>query len=264
MGNNTITATDQATAVTTSEPASLMSGIVKAASDPNTDVEKMERLWQMYERIESRNAEAEFNKSLNRCQNQMGRISADANNPQTRSKYATYAQLDRVLRPIYTREGFSLSFDTGDAPQESYVRVLCYVSHESGFTRTYRADMPADGKGAKGNDVMTKTHAAGSAMSYGSRYLLKLIFNVAVGEDDDDGNSASQTVPPITENQVSRIYDMMEAGGVTDAQILRAVHGGKVPEGASIRSIPSTMHDKVVSRLQANINSKQEQSNADR
>src|SRR5690606_15862485 len=50
--------------------------------------------------------------------------------------------------------------------------------------------MPADGKGAKGGDVMTKTHAAGSAMSYGQRYLLKLIFNVAIGENDDDGNSA--------------------------------------------------------------------------
>jgi hypothetical protein len=35
---------------------------------------------------------------------------------------------------------------------------------------------------------MTKTHAAGAAMSYGMRYLLKMIFNVAVGEDDRDGN----------------------------------------------------------------------------
>jgi len=64
------------------------------------------------------------------------------------------------------------------------------LSHASGHTRTYSCDMPADGKGAKGNDVMTKTHAAGSAMSYGQRYLLKLIFNVAIGEQDDDGNGA--------------------------------------------------------------------------
>jgi ribosomal protein L37AE/L43A len=51
--------------------------------------------------------------------------------------------------------------------------------------------MPADGKGAKGNDVMTKTHAAGAAGSYGARYLLKGIFNVAIGENDDDGNGAT-------------------------------------------------------------------------
>ena len=43
---------------------------------------------------------------------------------------------------------------------------------------------------------MTKTHAVGSAMSYGVRYLLKLVFNVAVGEDDDDGNTASGRPQP--------------------------------------------------------------------
>ena len=52
--------------------------------------------------------------------------------------------------------------------------------------------MPSDGKGAKGGDVMTKTHATGAAMSYGMRYLLKFIFNVAVGEDDTDGNGAQR------------------------------------------------------------------------
>jgi hypothetical protein len=64
--------------------------------------------------------------------------------------------------------------------------------HLGGHVKPYQVDMPADGKGAKGGDVMTKTHATGSALSYGMRYLLKLIFNVAVGEDDDDGNHASQ------------------------------------------------------------------------
>ena len=32
-----------------------------------------------------------------------------------------------------------------------------------------------------------KTHAVGAGMSYGMRYLLKMIFNIAIGEDDDDG-----------------------------------------------------------------------------
>ncbi|MGN6282127.1 ERF family protein, partial [Frateuria sp.] len=104
------------------------------------------------------------------------------------SKYATYGKLDKALRPVYTDHGFALSFDTGpDAPADC-VRVLCYVSHRNGHSRTYHVDMPSDGKGAKGGDVMTKTHAVGAGMSYGMRYLLKMIFNVAVGEDDDDGN----------------------------------------------------------------------------
>ncbi len=85
-----------------------------------------------------------------------------------------------------------MSFDTGEGAAAGWVRVLCYVTHSAGFARTYHADMPADGKGAKGGDVMTVTHAVGAAMSYGMRYLLKMIFNVAVGEDDRDGNEPQQ------------------------------------------------------------------------
>lgn len=165
--------------------------IARAATDPNVDIDKMERLLAMQERVLAKEAETAFNVALNDVQASMGRIAADANNPQTKSKYASYAALDRVLRPIYTKRGLSLSFDTEDGAPEGYVRVLCYVSHSMGHTRTYRVDMACDGKGAKGGDVMTKTHAMGSAFTYGQRYLLKAIFNVAIG-DDDDGNAASQ------------------------------------------------------------------------
>ena len=72
------------------------------------------------------------------------------------------------------------------------------MGHEGGGERTYHIDMPADGKGAKGGDVMTKTHAMGSAVQYGMRYLLKMIFNIAIGDDDDDGNAAGgQAAAPV-------------------------------------------------------------------
>lgn len=169
------------------ESTTLLAVIANAAKDPNTDVAKMERLLDMYERVSARDAEVAFNEAMNKVQAGLKRISADLYNPQTRSRYASYAALDRVLRPVYTEHGFSLSFDTGESAPDT-VLVLCHVSHSAGHTRLYRATMPADGKGAKGGDVMTRTHAAGAGMSYGMRYLLKMIFNVAIGEDDNDGN----------------------------------------------------------------------------
>lgn len=174
------------------DSSALTQAIITAAHDPNVNIEKMERLLSMHERIADKDAEQRFVSAMVKAQGGIGRVAADAVNPQTRSRYATYAQLDRHLRPIYTAHGFSLSFNAGTDAPDGHVRVLCYVSHSAGHTRTYQCDIPSDGKGAKGNDVMTKTHAAGSAMSYGMRYLLKLIFNVAVGEDDDDGNLAGQ------------------------------------------------------------------------
>ncbi len=168
--------------------ASLMEVISRAAADPNTDVDKLERLLGMYERISAQQAETAFNEAMNDAQAELGPIAADANNPQTKSKYASYPKLDKAVRPVYSKHGFSLSFGTAEGAQTDYVRVTCLVSHRMGHSRAYHVDMPADGKGAKGGDVMTKTHAVGAAMSYGQRYLLKLIFNIAVG-DDDDGNS---------------------------------------------------------------------------
>ncbi len=170
------------------EPAAMLEVISRAASDPAIDVNKLERLMEMHDRIAAKQAESAFNAAMSEAQAKMRPIAADAENRQTSSRYATYAKLDSALRPIYTAEGFALSFDTGDGPPEM-VRVLCHVSHRAGHSRTYKADMPADGKGAKGGDVMTKTHAVGAGMSYGMRYLLKMIFNVAVGEDDTDGNA---------------------------------------------------------------------------
>lgn len=169
------------------ESAQMLAVIERAAMSKDVDVEKMERLLTLQERLLSRSAEEAFNRSMVSVQTELRAVAADAENKQTHSKYATYAALDKVLRPVYTSKGFSLSFDTEESATDT-VKVICYVSHIDGHTRKYRVLMPADGKGAKGGDVMTKTHAAGSAMSYGMRYLLKMIFNVAIGESDDDGN----------------------------------------------------------------------------
>jgi hypothetical protein len=159
--------------------------------DTSVDVDKLERFMQLQERQRAISAKDAFNAALSAAQAEMRPVAADASNPQTKSRYASYEALDRALRPIYTKHGFALSFNTGDAPLPDFVRVLCDVTHAAGHEKPYKIDMPSDGKGAKGGDVMTKTHAAGSAVSYGMRYLLKMIFNVAVGEDDDDGNRAS-------------------------------------------------------------------------
>lgn len=162
-------------------------------------------------------AEVAFNRAMTAAQGEMGVVATNASNPQTRSRYADYAQLDRVLRPIYRKHGFALSFNDGETDKVDWVRIECRVSHTGGHTRLYHKDMPADGKGAKGNDVMTKTHAVGAAQSYGMRYLLRMIFNVATGEEDRDGNRPVNRGETISQEQVRKLLDLIEATG-TDAE----------------------------------------------
>jgi len=141
--------------------------IERAARDPTIDVDKLDRLLQMRERENAGVAEQAFNAALADAQTAMHPVAADSDNPQTRSRYASYAALDRVVRPIYTTHGFALSFNTADATGPEQARIVCDVSHTGGHTRQYHIDMPVDGKGARGGDVMTKTHAMGSGVTYG-------------------------------------------------------------------------------------------------
>jgi len=171
----------QGTALT---PMDLMQRALEAGN-----LELVERMMDLQERAEAGAARKAFAEAMSVAQGEMRAVSQDAANPQTRSRYASFANLDRALRPIYSKHGFSLSYDTEDGAPDGMVRVVCYVGAH-GHERKHHLDLPADGKGAKGGDVMTKTHATMSAVTYARRGLLKMIFNVAEGADlDDDGNA---------------------------------------------------------------------------
>ena len=218
---NAVVERQQAVAVSP-EATALIQTITAAAKDPAVDINKLERLMELHERITARESEKAFNAAMSACQAELRQVAPDADNPQTRSKYATYAKLDNAIRPIYTRHGFALSFGEASCEKPDIVRVTCIVSHVGGYSRTYHRDMPADGKGAKGGDVMTKTHAAGAAGSYGARYLLKGIFNVAIGEYDDDGNGAGGRVGMDEETLAVHLKSIDEA---KDGEVLKGAFG---------------------------------------
>ena len=208
----------------------LVSMLERVASNPEVPVEKLEKLLDLQERVLTKQAEADFNLAMSAAQSEMGRVSADAENPQTRSRFASYAKLDRELRPIYTRHGFALSFGEQETTKPDTVRVVCYVTHRGGFTRMYHRDMPADGLGAKGGAVMTRTHALGAAQSYGMRYLLKGIFNVAVGEDDRDGNAPAPLVEKISEAQAAQLEALIGSVGASKPRFLKFYRIKAVPD----------------------------------
>lgn len=173
--------------VADSRPLAPMQQLLQSAVEGGAGIDVIERLAKLQYDMQDREARIGFDEALNRCQSKMKRVATDMTNPQTHSKYASYAALDRAIRSEYTSEGFAISFGEDEGSTADYIVMLAYLSR-AGHTRTYRKGMPIDTKGPKGNDVMTKTHAAGSGGSYAKRYLLKDIFNLAIGEDDDDGN----------------------------------------------------------------------------
>lgn len=170
--------------------------LLTIALNNNAAIDVIERLAALQRDERNYHAQVSFDEALNRCQAKLTRISADAQNPSTNSRYATYAKLDATVRPIYTAEGFALSFGERDCPTAGKTRFVAFLSR-AGITREYLKDISPSTKGPRGNDVMTLIHADASADSYAKRYLLKDIFNLAIGEDDNDGNGNSPTAVPV-------------------------------------------------------------------
>ena len=190
-----------------SEGAAYLAMIERAAANPEVDVEKMRALLEIKKDVMAVEAAQLYSVAMNAAQGEMFTISQDGSNPQTSSKYATYAKLDSACRPIYIKHGFSVEFDTVPGALADHVRVVAEISHTGGHTKTRMLDMPIVCVGPQGKAVMTPTHATASAVSYAKRGLLKMSFNLAEGADtDDDGNAAGNL--KINTEQLARIVEL--------------------------------------------------------
>jgi hypothetical protein len=158
--------------------------LLRLALSNNAAIDVIERLAALQERALDREAERQFNEAMEAAQNEISNVVPDAKNTETGGKYATFLALNRALRPVYLKHGFSLTFTGAESAKPDEVLIVCDCSHKGGWTKKYMLPMPCDGKGAKGGGVMSKSHATLAATSYGRSGLLKMIFNVAIGEDD--------------------------------------------------------------------------------
>lgn len=205
--------------------------IERAVRDPSVDVHKMRELFALRKEMMAIEAERNFDAAMADAQAEMRPVAVDASNPQTKSRYASYHALDLAIRPIYSARGFSIRFGTADGAPEGYIRITSTTAL-GGHRQHDHIDMPTDGKGAKGNDVMTKTHATGAAITYGRRYLLGMIFNIAVGSDDDGNGATIQRGAPKTIDaaQFRYLKELMETADADEAKMLAYLNAEAVEE----------------------------------
>lgn len=196
-------------------PKSLLEVIKDAAADPRVDVAKMQALLTMAREEEARAAEREFNVALAEAQAEMPRVTRDAKSD--KHKYVRLETVTKLLDPLIARNNFSLSFGMSNSPMDEHYRITAALSHKSGHKRDYFIDLPADTKGAKGNDNKTAVQGIGSTISYGRRYLTLMIFNVAVRNEDDDG-AGGEPAKAISAEQIKDLRAKLTAANITDDQ----------------------------------------------
>lgn len=163
--------------------------IAAAAANPAVDPDKMQRLLDMHAQMRAEQARLEFQRAMSDAQAEMQPVVRDAENLHTRSRYARLETIDAAVRPIYTRHGFSLSFNT-EPMEPPNVRVTCIAAHSGGHEARYTLEGALDAMGAKGVANKTPIQALGSTVTYLQRYLTKMIFNITLRNEDDDGISS--------------------------------------------------------------------------
>ena len=158
----------------------------RLARDPNVDVDKLERLIGMQERIMRHNAKSAFDSSFAKMQPEIpvidehGRIEVKG---ELRSTYAPLEDIHEVIKPLCAKWGFSVRHRT-EWPQDraGIIRIVGILSHEQGHREESVFEAPLDK-----SEYRSAIQSMGSTVSYGRRYTTMDLLNIATRKADNDG-----------------------------------------------------------------------------
>lgn len=220
---------------------SALATIQAAIERPDIDPERLGKMLDVYERLQEAEAKKQFAIAMHACQQKMPKVVKNATNKGTNTKYADLQNVQSIARPIYSSFGFSLCFGEADCPLEKHKRTICDVTHDKGHTRQYHIDLPVDGTGGGGNAIkgMNAVQGCISTTSYGQRRLTCMIFNIVVGDEDDDGQAAEK----VSEEQIATINEWLGNTGNDLKGIL------KYMDVESLADIPAVDFDKCIKAL---------------
>lgn len=191
------------------ESATLLQVIQRAAADPQCDIEKMERLMQMHERFQARQAEQQYAEALASMQQELPAI-AERGNAAGRYTYALWEDINERLKPILARHGFALSFRT--PRNEKGVEVEGVLTHRAGHSERTSILLPADASGNK-----NAVQAVASSVSYGKRYTAGALLNFTTHGEDDDAYSAAPQRSALQDQVVIDILERVTEVATKDA-----------------------------------------------
>jgi len=241
-------------------PSTVLALIERVALDPRADVEKLERMMAMYERLKAKEAELAYNAAKGRIQKKLAGIKIVKNRPALYEiergkpqkgtyeafKYAPLEEIDKHLRPLLAEEDMDLSYS--DKPREGGgILIRGRLKHlPGGHYEDSFMPAPLDTTGGK-SDVQ----AVGSTNSFLRRYVACNIFNIVVVGDDNDGTGGT-----IDEAQTKIILDLLKKakGG---PKFLKYMKAQSVADAGSLEAAVATIaardYRKAISTLEEQI-----------
>lgn len=220
-----------APAVQQPESSALISMIERAARDPSVDIDKMERLFQMHERMTATAARVAYDAAFSAMQPELpeidkrGKIIIKEKGTEKviqSTPYALWDDTNKLIKPILAKHGFGLSFRI--AQTEAKITTRAVLSHCGGHREETEFSASIDNTGSKNN-----VQGWGSSFSYGKRYTGTAILNITTKGEDDDGKAAGAG-GFITEDQQAKIRTLLDDTGTDVAQFLQFANADNMAE----------------------------------
>jgi len=176
------------------EEPTAVSMFERLAKDPSVDVEKLERLIQMQERIMRHNAKSAFDSAFAQMQAALPEITERgqiAVKGIVRSTYAKLEDIHAAIKPVLKAHGFAIRHRT-EWPDDrtGIIRIVGILSHEQGHAEESVFEAPLDR-----SEYRTDIQSMGSTVSYGRRYTTLDLLNITTRGADDDGQAGGGRPP---------------------------------------------------------------------
>jgi hypothetical protein len=211
------------------------------------NVAVLEKLMDLYERDQARQAEKEFASAFVALQAELLPIVADTpvpnNDGSVRYKFARYEDIMATVRPLLLKHGFTVSFSMSFS--EGRVTQACTLQHTGGHSRTNQFTARI-GRGPPG---ATETQGDGAASTYAKRFALCDALNIVI-ERDSDGRPPEADAriegAPITPDKAQYLRELVRDTKSDEAAFLKFAGAAKYEEIGSARydSLVAALHRK--------------------
>jgi hypothetical protein len=183
--------------------------LLEQAIAKNMDLAQLEKLMDMQERWEKRQAEKAFREAMSRFQSIAPVIKknrkANINSQKGAFSYrfADLGAISGQIKEALSECGLSYRWEFED--KGAKLKVTCFVSHRDGHTETSEMEAGMDTSGAK-NDIQSK----GSTNTYLQRYTLIGALGLSTADEDNDGRGNPTSQQPQHEQTEEEFLDQWQ------------------------------------------------------
>lgn len=209
--------------------------IMQLASDKSFELERVEKLMDIYGQWRKIYAEEAFNRAIAAFKADPPQVVKDALNKQYNSMYATIGNIVNTVNPALGKHGLST---TWDIDQSNGIKVTCIMEHFEGHKKSVSMVGPPDNSGSKNALQQIR-----STLTYLKVATFEAVTGIVAANNDDDGNSAGGAT--ITEDQARNIELLQTEVGANLTKFLVYM------KADSIRSIKAKDYQLALSALEA-------------